>query len=131
MSNATLTGKKTSTALNNKSVNDFLTSHGKPCLTTVNVLAYSKVIIDHEVIQSRSMSRATRNNSYTVAYMYKGSLCYGLVEKLICTQGCNLALIKQLMLTDKPLLQCDDSSVSAKLLDGFIFVKELDVLLSK
>ena len=59
--------------------------------------------------------------------MNNSKVSYGLVEKLISIPGHKLALIKQLQVLEQPLLlgTCN-SSVSSKLLDDFIFVKELD-----
>ena len=125
--NAYLTGREISTPLNSHelhTVNEFLCSRGKPNLTTNNVVSYSKAIINHKVILSHTRSRAARSNRYTVVFMDKGGVSYGLVEKLISTHGYQ---IKQLMVIDNPLLvHCKDNSVSSKLLEDFVFVKELD-----
>ena len=117
MESTTLTGKETSTTLNDqelRKVND-LVSCGISKLTTSTVMSHSKVI-NHQIIQSHTMSRATRTNSYTVAYTYNSRVCYG---KLISILGCKLALIKQLKVTEQPFFL--DVHIRSTTTRGFYF----------
>ena len=129
---ATLTGKQTSTTLNSievEAVNEYFVTHGKPLLTSTTVMSYSKVVINKQTIQSRSMTRAVRTNSFTVAYHSDGGeVAYGLVEKLISFAGTNLAIIKQLKVSKNPSLSDTLSTQVAisKLMEDFVFVEELN-----
>ena len=71
------------------------------------------------------MTRAKRKNSFTVAYStIDGEVCYGLLEKLICINGNNLAVIKVLNKTLSRLNSELHHDVILNLLEDFISVEE-------
>ena len=126
------TGRQTSTTLTQselQAVNDFLISRGKSVLASAIVMSHSKAIINHQTITSCAMSKATRTNSYTIAYQLEDRVAYGLVQKLISLAGCHLALVKKLKVlqAEQSLPDAElNSTIVSKLLEDFVSVKELN-----
>lgn len=132
-----MTGKETTIALVDtelRAVNDYLITNNKLPLTSKFVVSYSKVVVNGQTIQSQSMSRAKRSNSYTLAYCHGGSeVSYGLLKRLIHVRSGerNLALIQTLDVIRRTLFPSHHNLTSAivsRLFEDFVNVKETGIL---
>ena len=130
-----MTGRETIalTDVELRKVNNCLISFDKLPLTSKAVVSYSKVIVNGQMIQSRSMSRAKRSNSYTIAYSEGAEVSYGLLDKLIHVRNAesNLALIHKLEVVKRSSLPSSHdltSTIITRLLEDFVNVKETGVL---